>query len=115
MPAIQILAALFAAAMMYQAFLNYKRGDLGVRGVIMWMLVWGGLAVAALLPGLFQRVASVAHVARLLDLVTILGLLFLGSATYYLYLSSRRLEKMLVELVRAEALQGLEPGVEPLS
>ena len=107
-----LLAAIFAAAMMYQAFINYRRGEVGGLGLLTWEVVWGGLVVAALFPGLFQRFAAVAHVARLLDLVTIVGLLFLGSAVYYLHLFARRLEKMVVELVRAEALRDLDtdPG-----
>ena len=48
MPAIQIVAALFAAAMVYQAFINYRRGDLGIRGLAVWGVVWSALVVAAL-------------------------------------------------------------------
>jgi hypothetical protein len=105
--AIQIVAAGFALAMMYQAYLNFRRHDLSVPGFGLWVVVWVGLLAVSLLPGFFQNFISVAHVARLLDLVTIIGLLVLTGISYRLYISVRGLEKKIEALVRQIALEDL--------
>ncbi|HEV1997718.1 MAG TPA: DUF2304 family protein, partial [Candidatus Dormibacteraeota bacterium] len=75
MSGIQLLTIAFALLMGYQTYLNIRRHELGLSGGIMWMTVWVLLLVVTLIPGVFQRLNSVVHVARLLDLVTIGGLL----------------------------------------
>lgn len=105
MSGIQIVAAVFAVAMMYQAYLNFRRSDLSITGFVFWVALWLGLLAVSLLPGFFQNFISVAHVARLLDLVTIIGLLALTGICYRLYISVRGLEKKIAALVRQIALQ----------
>jgi len=107
MSAIQVVAAVFALAMMYQAYLNFRRGDLGLTGFALWCFLWLGLLAVSLLPEVFRNVISVAHVARLLDLVTILGLLTLTGITYRLYITVRGLEKKIATLVRQIALEDI--------
>lgn len=107
MSAIQVVAAVFALAMMYQAYLNFRRDDLGLAGFAFWVALWVGLLAVSLLPGVFRNIISVAHVARLLDLVTIIGLLALTGICYRLYISVRGLEKKIAALVRQIALEDL--------
>lgn len=107
MSGIQIVAAVFALGMMYQAYLNFRRADLSVTGFAFWVALWVGLLAVSLLPGFFQNFISVAHVARLLDLVTIIGLLSLTGICYRLYISVRGLEKKISALVRQIALEDL--------
>ena len=92
MAGIQLVAAIFAAAMLYQVYLNFRRSDLSVTGFLFWVALWIGLLAVTIFPGFFQRLISVAHVARLLDLVTILGLLALTAVAYQLSVAVRRLE-----------------------
>jgi hypothetical protein len=112
MSAIQIVAAAFAVAMMYQAYLNFRRDDLSLTGFGFWSLLWLGLLAVSLLPGFFQNFISVAHVARLLDLVTILGLLILTGISYRLYVTVRGLEKTIATLVRQIALEDFRAGAD---
>jgi hypothetical protein len=105
MSAIQLVAAAFAVAMMYQAYLNFRRDDLSLAGFGFWSLLWVGLLAVSLLPGFFQNFITVAHVARLLDLVTILGLLALTGISYRLYVTVRGLQKTIATLVRQIALE----------
>jgi hypothetical protein len=107
MSGIQLIAAIFAAAMMYQTFLNFKRRDLAVGGLAFWEGLWVGLLVITLLPGLFQRLITVVHVARLLDLVTVGGLLLLAALTYQLHIGLRRVQRAVDALVRSLALRDL--------
>ena len=107
MSSIQIVAAVFALAMMYQSYLNFRRDELGLSGFALWAVLWVGLLLVSLLPGFFQNFISVAHVARLLDLVTILGLLALTGISYRLYIAVRGLEKKISTLVRQIALEDM--------
>ena len=111
MSAIQLLAAVFAVAMMYQTFLNSKRHDIQARELVFWEAVWLGLLLVSLFPGPLQNLVGVAHVARLLDLVMIVGMLLFGVVIYQLYVSSRRLTKTIEELVRSDALGQLASQV----
>ena len=108
---IQIIAAVFAVAMMYQAYLNFRRDHLSLTGFGFWSVLWVGLLAVSLVPGFFQNFITVAHVARLLDLVTILGLLALTGISYRLYITVRGLQKTIATLVRQIALKDL--GVSP--
>ena len=110
MSAIQIVAAVFAVAMMYQAYLHFRRDDLSLAGLAFWSVLWVGLLAVSLLPGFFQNFITVAHVARLLDLVTILGLLALTGISYRLYITVRGLQKTIATLVRQMALEDLGAG-----
>jgi hypothetical protein len=103
--AIQVVAVVFALGMLYQSYLNFRRGDLGLTGLGFWAALWLGLLAVSVLPGFFQSVISVAHVARLLDLVTILGLLVLTGISYRLYITVRGLQKTITTLVRQLALR----------
>lgn len=113
MSAIQIVAAVFALGMMYQAYLNFRRRDLTLTGFSLWAVLWVGLLAVSLLPGFFQNFISVAHVARLLDLVTILGLLALTGISYRLYIAVRGLEKKISALVRQIALEDVATDPDP--
>jgi len=113
MSGIQVIAALFAGGMMYQTFLNFKRKDLEVGGVAFWEAIWLGLFVITLLPGPFQRLIGVIHVARLLDLVTIVGMLLLVAITYQLHVQMRRQRRSLETLVRSLALRDLPSETPP--
>lgn len=113
MSAIQIVAAIFALAMMYQAYLNFRRGELSLMGFVFWCSMWVGLLAVSLLPGVFQKIISVAHVARLLDLVTIIGLLALTGISYRLYITVSALERKIATLVRQIALDEIGAETEP--
>ncbi len=114
MSGIQVIAALFAGGMMYQTFLNFKRGDLDVGGLSFWEALWAGLLVITLVPGPFQRLIGVIHVARLLDLVTIVGMLLLAAITFQVQVQTRRLRRAVETLVRSLALRDL-PSESPPS
>lgn len=105
MSSIQVVAGVFAVGMMYQAYLHFRRHDLGVGGFALWSTLWVGLLAVTLAPGFFQNFISVAHVARLLDLVTIIGLLVFTGISYQLYIKIRGMQRTITTLVRQIALK----------
>jgi hypothetical protein len=107
MTGVQLIAAVFALAMLYQVYMNFRRSELSIGGVVFWAGLWLVLLAVTLFPGVFQRLISVVHVARLLDLVTIGGLLILGGVAYQLQVSIRRQQRSIENLVRSLALRDL--------
>jgi hypothetical protein len=109
MSGIQLVTIAFSLLMGYQTYMNLRRHELGLAGGLLWMGVWLGLLVVTVIPGVFQRLNSVVRVARLLDLVTIAGLLLVTAVSYRVYISTRRLENRIEQLVRDLALKTIDP------
>lgn len=107
-PAVQLLACVFAAAMAYVAYLGFRRRHFGVVGLIFWEVIWAGLVIVSLLPGIFQPLTRTLRVARLMDLVVVIGMLVLGAVTYWNYVTLQRLQRQLERLVREQALADLD-------
>jgi hypothetical protein len=105
---IQVVAIAFALLMGYQTYIDLRRGELTLAGGVMWLALWLGLFLVSLLPGVFEHLNGVVRVARLLDLVVIVGMLAFSALTYRVYLATRRLERRLDALVRELALGGVD-------
>lgn len=114
MSGVQLLTTVFAIAMMYQSYLNFKKHDISVRAVVFWELLWVGLLVVTVFPGPFQTIIGVVHVARLLDFVIVIGILVFGAVTYSLYVRTSRLRNDLDAVVRAAALAGVRHSDESM-
>src|SRR3989442_2693742 len=82
-PAVQLLAFAFALAMAYLSYVGFRRRQFGIGGFIFWEIILAGLVVVSLAPGLFQPLARTFRVARLLDLVAVVGMLVLGTVAYH--------------------------------
>ena len=103
-PAVQLLAFAFALAMAYLSYVGFRRRHFGLGGFVFWEIIWAGLVVVSLAPGLFQPLARTFRVARLLDLVVVVGMLVLGAVTYQNYVTVQRLRRQVERLVRDLAL-----------
>jgi hypothetical protein len=70
-----------------------------------WALLWAGAAVTIFRPGVTGDLAALFGIGRGADLVMYLGLLAGIVVTRYFYSRTRRLENLIAELVRAEAIR----------
>jgi hypothetical protein len=102
---LQIIATLFAFTMIYFALLNYKRGELNGMEVSIWLLIWAFTIIVVIFPELLQTFASTFLVARVFDLMTIAGFIFVISIVSSAYVRTKRNERKLEELVRKQALK----------
>jgi hypothetical protein len=111
MSPIQAAALVFALAMAYLTYVGFRRRHFGPGGLVMWQAIWFGLALVSIVPQLFQWIIKPLHVARLMDLVVIAGMLVLGAITYRNYASVQRLQDQVERFVREQALSTMEaPG-----
>jgi hypothetical protein len=93
---------------------QFFRGRLAFRPAAFWTILWGCAAAIVIRPTLASAVAHSFGIGRGADFVLYLGVtlgLYLAWASFVRY---RRLEAMLTELVRAQALQGARRGDLPV-
>jgi hypothetical protein len=107
---LQAVSALFALAMIYWAYLSYRRRTVRLVELILWTLVWGAFAIVVVVPQSTSFFLERLHVNRTLDLMVVLGFMLVWVALFANHLQSRRLRKRLHELVRQVALEEGEKG-----
>ena len=105
MAGIQLVAAAVGAVMLWVTYTGFRRRELGGGEFAIWVAVWGGLIVVSLLGDRVRSVIVPLRVARLLDLVMVLAILFLAVLVLYLNRQVRRYDRRLAELVRQLAME----------
>lgn len=109
MAGIQLIAIVFGLAMAFWTYRAYRRRDLLSVEAAVWLAVWLGLILVSAFPDALRNVVGPLKVARLLDLVMIVGIMLLSTLVFLLNSRVRRLERRMVELVRRLALSAEEP------
>jgi hypothetical protein len=109
MAGIQLIAIAFGLAMVFWTYRAYRRRDLLSVEAAVWLAVWLGLILVSVFPDALRNVVGPLKVARLLDLVMIVGIMLLSTLVFLLNSRVRRLERRMVELVRRLALSSEEP------
>ena len=101
----QIIGMFFGFFMAYYSFLNYKRKQFTVNEFAFWIGLWVIFIAIALFPSILNPLVAYTGVLRALDLLTIVGFVFLILAVFYNYTLVRRNQRQLEEIVRTLALQ----------
>ncbi len=109
MSGIQLIAIVFGVGMAFWTYRAYRRKDLLGPEAAVWFAVWIGLILVSAFPDALRSVVGPLKVARLLDLVMIVGILLLSTMVFLLNGRVRRLERRMVDLVRRLALSADEP------
>jgi hypothetical protein len=105
---IQIILVSAMALALVMTWRRAVQNVIRVSEAIGWSILWIAAAVVVLLPGVTSRVADIVGVGRGVDLVvyaSVAGLFFL---VFKLFIQHERLERKLTDMVRRDALRGLE-------
>ena len=115
MTGIQLVTIAVALLMLFITYTALRRHELRTYEYPIWTLIWLGLLFVSVFPDLLRGIIGPLHVIRLLDLVTIVGLLVIGILVFSLNRVLRRLEDRVATIVRRLALDSRVPGepVEP--
>ena len=81
------------------------RGDGSRLAGIFWGLLWAGAAVTIFRPGVTGELAALFGIGRGADLVMYLAVLAGIVVTRYFYSRTRRLENLVTQLIREEAIE----------
>ena len=105
MPVIQILIVAFAVFALSRAIARFRAGELGIKRLLLWLILWTAVAVAAILPQTTSWVAARLGVGRGVDAAIYLSLLFLFYLVFRIFLRLEKIEHDLTLVVREAGLK----------
>jgi hypothetical protein len=108
MHAIQIVLTCFAVFAMSRAVIRYRRGDMRLLHLALWLLFWTGVVVVALRPETTNLFANWLGVGRGVDTAMYLALLMIFYLLFRSFGKIEDLDRQLTRVVRANALREME-------
>lgn len=96
--------------MIYLAVLHFRRREINVLEVSIWVFVWSFAILAVLFPDVIQGFARQFLFARLFDMLVVGAFTIIFVMTVRSYLSNKKIEKMLEEAIRNKAIEDFEKG-----
>ncbi len=102
---IQILGILFALLMLYLTFLHYKRDEFSQNEYLFWQILWALFAVMALFPKLLSPFTHTLNLNRTMDLLILLGFIFVIGLLYHNYISLQKTKRRVEEIVGKIAIK----------
>ncbi len=105
---IQILGIAFGLIMIYFIFLHYKRREFKKSQFLVWVLIWVVFILIVADPNSIRGLVRDLGVARVMDLLTIIGFMVLTYLTFRNYMSLNKFKKKLEEKTREDALKELQ-------
>ena len=104
---IQILGIVFGLLMTYLIFLHYKRKEFGKLQFFFWQIIWIVFILVVLFPRITTGLIHKLGVVRTMDLLTILGFMFITLLVFYNYFTINKIKKKLEHNTRKEALKNI--------
>ncbi len=102
---IQIFGMLFGVFILYMTFVMYKRKEFTFNEWGFWTLFGIVFALISLFPRVLDPIVAGLNLGRKMDLLVILGFMFLTGAVLYTYTVSRRNQRRIEGIVRAIAIK----------
>lgn len=109
---IQLIVFVFSFFMLYNVFLYWKKKEIGIKGAIVWTMVWGGLLFVAFFPKYMEPLVKQFFFIRLFDLVTVLALVILAYVMFENHVRINKLQKQIGLLVTKLAIKKGKKNVE---
>ncbi len=108
LPGIQVLAFLFSCGMAYVTYTAYRKHSFGRGSLALWEAIWVLVGTSSVFPGVFAPLVTTLRLARLMDLVVVVGMIVLGAIVFQMYLAVADMQRKLEALVRQRTLEMLE-------
>lgn len=102
---IQVLGIVFGLVLLYFTFLHYKRREFRAGELVFWSAIWVLFVYLVLFPYTLTTVAQSLNLVRVMDLFTIVGIMFLVVLTFYSYMMNVHTRRKLEQVVRALAFR----------
>jgi len=103
---VQIIGVLFGLFMIYLTFLYKKRGEIDQKESAFWFLVWIAFILVSIFPNFLVPLAERLSFSRVMDMLVILGFVFVIGISFYNYHTLRKTQKKVEEMVRKFAFKG---------
>lgn len=96
---IMFVGILVGTCMIYFTYIKFKRKEITGLSFAMWLCIWLALIITAIFPGIFHYFAKdVFDFQRPLDLMFILGFLFLIGLCFFSYCEAKSFYRKISEL-----------------
>ncbi|MEE9525444.1 MAG: DUF2304 domain-containing protein [Candidatus Woesearchaeota archaeon] len=105
---IQILGILFALFMMYLSFMYRKRNEFDSGEYAFWLILWIVFILVTLFPGVLDPITKTLSLPRTMDLIILVGFIFIMGLTFQNYASLRKSQRKMEGLVRRMAFKEKE-------
>jgi len=102
---IQLVGIIFGVAMIYLAFLYYKKRDFTINDFTIWLIVWILFIIAVIFPQGLNYFLEELGVISAMQLFTIMGFIFIFATVFYLFVLERRSQRKLARIVKAIAIK----------
>ncbi|MBI2142772.1 DUF2304 domain-containing protein, partial [Candidatus Woesearchaeota archaeon] len=102
---IQVFGIVFGAFMLYMSFLQWKKRQFTLTEWVFWSFFAVLFSAISAFPDIINPLLPRLKLERKLDLLIILGFMFLIAATFYSYRIVRHTQKQVEELVRQIAIE----------
>ena len=101
----QLIAFLFCVIMSYHTLLYYKKNEFDLLSFLIWESVWIVIMIAVIFPNILMPIVNVFQLGRTIDLLVILGFLFVIGITFHNYKVTLKNQKLIETIVRNNAIK----------
>lgn len=102
---IQIVASFFSMLMLFLAFTQFKRKNIGPGEFIFWVLCWLSVIIFSFFPRVLDPIVGGRFVARALDAVMLIAFIILSYLGFQNHIGVKSLERQIETLIREIALK----------
>jgi hypothetical protein len=105
MIALQVITVLFGLFMLYVVRIHRRKHHLEAFEYGAWIGVWGIFIFLSIFPQTVSGIAETLHISRVFDLLVIIAFMVLVYLTFQNYITYKKLEKKLEEIIRKRAIE----------
>ena len=102
---VQMIGVLFGLFMVYLTFLYKKRKELDQKESVFWFIVWIIFIIIAVFPQILSPIVQTLSFTRTMDMLVILGFMFVIGLSFYNYHILRKTQKKVEDIVRKIAFK----------
>lgn len=104
---LRIIGIIIGIIATYMSFLYYKNKLFSLVEYMVWTILWIGFLVVAITPNSFNFLLEAFQLERTSDLIMIIAFIVIYVLGFRNYITNRRLQRKLEDLIRKEALKDL--------
>ena len=97
---VQIVGILFGLFMVYYIFLHFKRKELKASEFGFWLVLWVLFTLVVFFPAILEPLRKAVGFVRVMDMLVVFGFIFLIGLTFYNYITLRKNQKKIEDVVR---------------
>lgn len=102
---IQFLIIAFALFVIIGMILSFKRGNISLKGLILWLGLWIAISIVVLLPQTTVFFAKILGVGRGVDVAIYFSILSLFYLVFRIFIKLQKIEANITKIIREIALK----------